>query len=234
MRRFKQLAHWLKSVIAGAAGEPACRTLPSCDRFCATNCRAAPPSRRDLRRLAQCFATVASLAITAYAAADTTINFDSVNATAGTCVSADSYLSGFGVTVSGVSPGSSVGIIDTNVSYGGQATTAPSLPNVLTQCNSNQPVSYTLNFSAPLASFSFTRPALIAGPSGITFPQWSATAFNASGQQVASTGTVSMISSYSNLPAASFTLNEAGITSVRFEMSTAGCSERSVPIQDMM
>src|SRR5205814_1572135 len=93
-------------------------------------------------------------------------------------------------------------------------------PNLLTQTGSNDPVSFTLNFATPLNSFGFTRPQLIAGPSGITHPEWSVHAFNSLGQEV-STNTQpvgeALISSFSNVPARSFTIQGPGITSVRFD-----------------
>jgi hypothetical protein len=143
------------------------------------------------------------------------LNFDTVNAIAGP-VNASSYLGSHGITLSAVTGGTSVSVVNNNSVYGGTAASPASAPNMLMQIGVNGPVSYTLNFATPLNSFGFPRPMLLAGPSGITHPQWSARAFNAAGQQV-SAAAEGFISRFSNVPAASFTLTGPGISSVRFD-----------------
>ena len=144
-----------------------------------------------------------------------TLNFDAVNASAGP-VDASSYLAGSGITLSAVTAGTAIDVVNNQSVYGGAAASPSSSPNMLMQINVNAPVSYTLNFATPLTSLGFTRPMLLAGPSGITHPQWSAHAFDASGQEVAS-ASEGLIASYSNVPASTFTLTGDGITSVRFD-----------------
>ena len=93
---------------------------------------------------------------------------------------------------------------------------APSGQNMLTQVGRNEPVSFTLDFAGALAGFTFIRPKLLAGPNGITHPQWSAHAFDAQGREVAS-AQEDLIRSFEDVPARSFTLPGPGIKSVRFD-----------------
>ena len=153
--------------------------------------------------------------INAIGSSSQTLNLDSVNAAAAS-VNATSYLANYGITLSGLSPGTTVSIFNNQNVYGGMAASPSSAPNLMTQIGSNSAVTYTLNFASPLDSFRFTRPMLVAGPSGITHPQWSAHAFNSAGQEVASAGE-GLIGSFSNVPANTFTLSGSGITSVRFD-----------------
>jgi hypothetical protein len=84
-------------------------------------------------------------------------------------------------------------------------------PNLLMQTGSNAPVSFTLNFSSPLTSFSFVRPGDL-GTSSSLFPPWQAYAF---------AGTTLVASASQGFsccqPAGTYTLSGAGITSVRFD-----------------
>jgi hypothetical protein len=150
----------------------------------------------------------------------TTIHFDAINALSHPegvdGATLDSYLSDFGITLSNVTSGTQLKVYDDRNVYSGQAVIAPSAHNLLTQAGSNDPVSFTLNFDAPLDSFGFTRPYLIAGPSGITHPQWDAYAFDSQGNQVDHAGEA-LLASYSDIPAATYTLHGPGITAVRFD-----------------
>jgi hypothetical protein len=149
----------------------------------------------------------------------TVVNFDAINAlpfpggVGGTALA--NYLAGYGMSISKVTPGTFVVVMDYRNEYGGQATIPPSLPNLLTQVGSNDPVSFEVDFAVPQDSFGFTRPALIAGPSGITHPQWDAFAFDATGHELDHVGE-GLIASFSNVPAATYTLHGPGITAVEF------------------
>lgn len=143
-----------------------------------------------------------------YAVPETTLSFDAVDASAGNVNAAD-YLAAFGITVT-TSPGTSLVIMDT---AGGTAATPSSGPNLLTQVGSNDPVSYCLQFASPVEYVAFTRPALIAGPSGITHPEWSAQALSGTGSVIATVGE-SLIASFSNVPAQRFTLTGGQIAKV--------------------
>lgn len=165
-----------------------------------------------------CFASLfCLLAAAARAQTSAAIDFDEVNAAHGRVI-ASGYLSKHGVALSGVTPGTLVVIDNAKNFYEGRALTASSAPNVLTQINSNDPVSYTLDFAAPVRAVRFTRPALLAGPTGITFPQWRAEAYNERGSLLAAAGEPlgSGAAYYSNVPAKTFTLHGPGIKAVKF------------------
>lgn len=143
------------------------------------------------------------------------IDFDAIDATGG-AADAAAYLAGFGISVHDVTAGSTVQIVDDANMYGGDAMNPASPPNFLTQGGSNDPVSFTLTFPWPLVFVGFTRCALVAGPSGIVHPQWSAQALDAAGNVIDSVGE-GQIASYSDVPAQAFTLDGPGITAVRID-----------------
>ena len=150
------------------------------------------------------------------AAGTVMLNFDSIS-TGANCTDATPYLAQFGITLSGITPGSTVGIVNSAATHNGQATQAASMPNVLTQCGSaGQALSYMMNFPVALDHLTFTRPLLLTGPSGITHPQWSAHALDATGHELAAVGEA-LISSFSDVPAQIFTLNGPGIRAIRFD-----------------
>lgn len=128
---------------------------------------------------------------------------------------ANGYLAAFDITLSDVTQGTQVVLYDLKKTYEGQAITAVSGNNALTQVGSNDPVSFTLNFKKPLQAVKFTRPKLIAGPTGITFPEWKAIALDAKGS-VLDEGGESLGGYYSDAPPKTFTLKGAGIRVVRF------------------
>jgi len=135
----------------------------------------------------------------------TVVNFDQVTG------SVASYLAQAGMTVASLSPGTSLAV----ESQDGNLFAASSPPNVLTQAGSNGPVSFTLDFAPLLTQFSFTRPELLASPF-VTHPAWQVRAFDALGVELAEADEP-LISSYTNVPAQSYTLSGAGIASVEFD-----------------
>ena len=181
-------------------------------------------------------ATMALSVVTATAtsqAESITLDFDSVNATAAPSgVNASAYLAGYGITLSGVTGGTTVVIMNDSNLYGGQPVVPASTPNVLTQMGSNAPVSFTLNFSSLLDSFSFTRPQMLPGPSGITHPAWQAYAF-AGATQIGS-ASAGLIASFAIVPAATYTLNGPGISSVRFDSQNHNFAAFSAVLLDNM
>ncbi|MBI4596220.1 MAG: carboxypeptidase regulatory-like domain-containing protein, partial [Candidatus Tectomicrobia bacterium] len=168
-------------------------------------------------------------------AATVTINFDDIDTTGGKVISpaVDTYLAGYGITLTSVTPGSTVCVTSNSLEYGGQAVEASSPPNMLSQCNLNGAVTFTLNFSTPLDRFDFTRPSLIAGESGIIHPEWYATAFNSSGTQIDRVSEGSIASS-SNVPAQTFILFGPGITSVQFNSFTGSAAFSAVLLDDFI
>jgi hypothetical protein len=164
------------------------------------------------------FMLLCSIALPALEAqAAVAIDFDAVDATHGRVV-AIGYLARFGVTLEDVTPGTLVVIDNARNFYEGRALAASSPPNVLTQINSNDPVEFTLRFDKPARSVEFTRPALLAGPTGITFPEWKAEALDADGNVLDQAGEPlgSGTAYYSNVPAKKFSLQGQGISALRF------------------
>jgi hypothetical protein len=109
-----------------------------------------------------------------------------------------------GITISWSPASSPVMIIDYAMDNGGQGAqvdrklAAAGVRNLLKQADGN-PVSFTLTFAHPVSSFTFTRAALYAGPSGVTNPPWNAVARAPDGTTI---GTVSEdeIRSFSDVP----------------------------------
>ena len=129
---------------------------------------------------------------------------------------ANSYLAAFDITLSDVTPGTQIAILDLRKQYEGQAIKAASGNNALGQIGSNDPVSFTLNFKSPLQAVEFTRPPLIAGPTGITFPGWKASALDTQGRVLNEAGE-GPGGYYSDTPAKTFTLKGPGIKALRFD-----------------
>ena len=129
---------------------------------------------------------------------------------------ANSYLAAFGVTLSDVTPGTQVVILDLRRLYEGQASRGTSGNNALAHIGSNDPVSFTMNFKTPLQAVKFTRPPLMAGPTGVTLPEWKATALDANGRAL-DEGGESLGSYYSDAPGKTFTLKGPGLKAVRFD-----------------
>src|SRR6266576_2081440 len=141
------------------------------------------------------------------------INFDDAT-TPGGAVDATAYLASFGIALTSVThdgspaPGSVYIENDTNF-YGGGAVFAASGHNFLLQQASGNSETYTLVFSEPLQSLSFTRCAV--GDNAAT-PSWTATAY-AGSNAVDSVG-VCCIDSDTGQPAHVYALNGPGITSL--------------------
>jgi hypothetical protein len=151
------------------------------------------------------------------------IDFDTVDGStvdaAHDVVAAAAYLQRFKITLSDVTPGSRVVIVSAMQMYEGRSLKAVSGNNVLTQIDKNDPVSFTLNFAEPMQSVEFTRPALVAGVTGITFPEWKAQAIDKNGKNIGAPAGEPLGKGYDyyrDVPARTFTLNGPGIQGVRF------------------
>ncbi|MBI3435040.1 MAG: caspase family protein [Proteobacteria bacterium] len=140
------------------------------------------------------------------------VNFDALNAHGQASGVGDKqltdYLARFGIKLV-ASTAQRIAAFDERNIYAGKAVKASSGRGVLMQ-QGGSPVSYTLEFAAPLKSISFDRVALIAGPSGITHPTWTAVALDGAGKVVASVAE-NEIRSYANVQAKTFTLAANGI-----------------------
>jgi len=122
---------------------------------------------------------------------DQVFNFDAANTYSdpNSPVDARGYLGASGIELRGITDGTRVILLNHLGSYAGKAFLPVSRPNVLTQIDSNDPVSFTLVFSRPLLKLSFVLPPLIAATeSGITFPKWRADALDARELKIVSVG----------------------------------------------
>jgi hypothetical protein len=154
------------------------------------------------------------------------MNFDSVSPGAG--IDATAYLASFGIALTNVSQAGSVYIVgDTNY-YGTGAVTASSPHNFLLQSVSASSCSYTLVFSVPLQSVTFTR---IAISGGFSTPIWTATAY-AGANAVGSVG-VNSIDGDTGQPAHTYTISGHGITSLTINGNGFGfTAAASAPLDD--
>lgn len=158
-------------------------------------------------------------ALASAARAGVLINFDSLNSRPNGVGGAvlDNYLAGFGLAISHVTTGTQVLVEDDRDIYPDiQPVIAPSPHNVITQVGLNTAISYRVDSSSPLNSFSFVRPIIRAGVTGVALPQWSAHALDANGVELGVVGE-SARSIFVDIPAASFTLTGPNIASVRFD-----------------
>jgi uncharacterized caspase-like protein len=140
------------------------------------------------------------------------VDFDAINALGNDSGIGDArlaeYLSRHGVRLVN-STAQRIAVFDERNVYEGKAVKASSGRSVLMQQGGN-PVSYTLEFATPLKSISFERVALVAGPSGITHPTWTAVAQDATGKTVA-TASEDVTRSFSDVPGKTFTLTGTAI-----------------------
>lgn len=160
-----------------------------------------------------------------------TINFDALDATGGPVSGAalSNYLAQWGVTISGVTSGSQMLVLDDRNVYGGGIIVSPSGHNTLHE-SQNGPIHFTLNFSVPQSSVSFTRAGL--GATLSSFTAWSAHAFNASNTEVSTATEGTIIAA--NLPPRTFTLTGPGITSVRWDANNVSQGFSSIVLDDLV
>ncbi len=140
----------------------------------------------------------------------------------GYTVAAAPYLHKLRISVGKLAPeGSELVLINNRAVYKGLAVQPTTSQNLLTQITTgNVPASFTLVFSEPLDSVTFTRPALYPSTnSGITHPAWSAYALDAAGRQLSSQSE-GIIRSFEDVPTRTYTLTAPGfdgIVAVRFD-----------------
>lgn len=137
------------------------------------------------------------------------LNFDTVDASQG-YVDATTYLAGAGITLTNVTPPASLVIADDRVFASGACVAASSPHSFIFQdSGGSSPCSYTLLFSSPAESVTFTR---CSRTDGCPTPKWTASAY-AGDILVYSTG-VCCTNSDLGLPVTTYTLNGPGITSL--------------------
>ncbi len=105
-------------------------------------------------------------------------------------------------------------LMDSHDVYGGDALAGARGDVVLLQ-QGGHPCQYAMVFDRPAVDFAFNRSRLVAGPSGVTNPVWTATAMDADGHALSSVGEAE-IRSYSDVPAQRFTLTGRDIARVVF------------------
>jgi hypothetical protein len=161
------------------------------------------------------------------------VNFDSLDASrvAVTGTPLANYLKQNGIVANNLTAGTKLAVENQALVAGGSAVLASSPPNILTQIGSDKPVQFTLEFSPLLTEFTFTRPELLANPY-VTHPAWVARAYDSLGVLL-STVQQGLISSYTNVPAQSFTLRgEAGIASIRFNSESSSLATFGALLMD--
>jgi hypothetical protein len=111
-------------------------------------------------------------------------------------------------------PDQPVGMMNQSEVYGGQSVSGARGGGVFVQ-SGGHPCRYAIGFDQPKSQITFNRSYLIAGPSGITHPVWTATAYDAAGRQLSQVGE-DEIRSYQDVPARNFTLTGPDISRVVF------------------
>ena len=152
--------------------------------------------------------------------AATTLTFDSVTLSAGTCADATTYLASFGIKFVQISGGASPIICNST----GTAVTPTSSPNVFfgSPVETNTDESFDLVFSTPVDHLSFSR---ATAASNTTVPQWGATAFDASNNELSRVGEDRIFAQ----PERTFTLAGPGIVRLRFEAFNSGRATFNFP-----
>ena len=166
----------------------------------------------------------------ASAATITVLNFDSIPLSAGACTSngtlGTAYLGGFGITLS-----SPLAVAFPQICNGmGTNVTAVSAPNWfalgISASENNKPLSYTLTFTTPLDSVSFDYAALTTF---ITFPTWTATAYNGA----TPVGSVGQAGGFGTGSSSSYSIAGPGITSLTFAAFSSGQSTNQPTIDNL-
>ncbi len=182
--------------------------------------------------LKNCAVLLVVAALSCLAASDAgaeviTLNLDSVVTNNGPGVDATALLNSYGITLTNVSVPGSVEILNMTANGGGWTTS-----NVLQQnVGGSPPQWYTMNFSTPLQSISFTRPSV--GYNAAT-PIWSATAYVGT-EAVGSVGDPNLDAFSWGAPPETYTLSGDGITSLAIYANGENWSGiASVPLNDFV
>lgn len=154
--------------------------------------------------------------------AQTTLNFDSVDASAGQ-VDATSYFTSYGITETALSAGSAFSIVNENDYYNTPGIVyASSPPNFVDPLGDGGVSSILLSFATPLTSLSFTRIEETGSGAGNSFGEWSAEVY--SGATEIGSANASGYSIFNNNinSAQIYTFNGSDITSIEFDGSSEG------------
>ena len=160
------------------------------------------------------------------ARADTVVlNFDSIAVAPGSFVNGTAYLSSFGITFS-VSQAGTIPAIYNGVGSDVTAVSGSDWFSIANPLVNNSPIFYTLTFATPLDSLSFDT---VNTASVITYPRWSATAFDGAVQVGATVGQPGG----SGIPAQLFSIDGPDITSITFSSFSTGQSMDAVGIDNL-
>jgi hypothetical protein len=164
----------------------------------------------------------------------TLIDFEALDATAGPVTNAPliKYLARYGVSFLR-STNTMLAVENDQNILDGTVTVASSGVNLLTQIGTNGAIAYTLKFNQPYQSVHWTRTEMLAGSAGAILPEWRAHAYDSNGVEVASVGE-KQIGSYTNIPAAPFTLAGTNIASVTFFADNTVGPLNSLPLDDLL
>ena len=155
------------------------------------------------------------------------LNFDSVSLAPGACTSGMSYLASFGIAFVSLSGGAQANICDST----GTSAHPASLSNFFVAYPAvlNTDESYSLQFSTPLLSFSFTRVDI---DSQTAMPPWGVLAYDASNTLI---GSVVSPSVMFGSPAQSYTIVGPGIASlVIYSNNSAHVTYSHPPFDDFI
>jgi hypothetical protein len=164
----------------------------------------------------------------------TLIDFEALDASSGAVTNAklNQYLAGYGVSERH-STNSTLAVQNDQNILGGTVTVASSGVNLLTQIGTTGAISYTLDFNRPYQSIHWTRTELLAGSGGAIAPEWRAYAYDTKGVEVGSVGE-KQANSFTNIPAALFTLAGTNIASVTFAANSNIGVLHSLPLDDLV
>ena len=143
----------------------------------------------------------------------TVIDFEAMDPTGNSGPTLGQYLAGYGITLT--TTGAQAQVASDQAIYGGGIVQATTGHNVIGQA-AGHPVSYTLTFASALSSFDFDRVTENAGPSGSSYPVWSATAYDAAGNVIATVGEAEQLIFSGSHGAAHYTLSGGNIAYVTF------------------
>lgn len=155
----------------------------------------------------------------------TVVDFEALNTDSGEVEATplNTYVNRYGINLTNETGGSRL-VVNSATGLIASGLVVPSSGrNVFTQVDVNGKNSYTIGFDTPVGSFEFTRVKLLPGLRGVSHPEWKATAFDASGVELAHVRE-DLLSSTVAIPEKTFRLSGPDIAFVRVESDNRGIS----------
>jgi len=147
----------------------------------------------------------------------TAVNFDTLpDGTSGAALS--NYLAGFGITLSGVTSGVGLYVATNRPGWAFQSSSGQAYLNWGGRNDVGQ--TFTLSFSRPLMSLSFTRCTELPVNGGTAFPAWSATVYQGATVVGTAGDAARSVWSPNSNPAQTYNFTGTGITSITFSANT--------------